>query len=267
MPAARLITRQLIQHISRGNRWRMLWLRARLSPVQAAARTCGNDSRCLPCIGRRRRASLTTSPRPATRLYSRGWTCGGSCIGSSRFTSRPHHSGMKCHICLMRGLRSILGTQTPRIVCRQCYALGLPALFQPEPELSAEFSAYVAEFPAPQPHELVVVEDKDTAAGWVPDAESYLLRTQFYIEFDGVWARTTLSLEHSGACLRELFRPLVALGVLRDLPVGRWTSGIPSVYFTVKAAVGRNRNTAAGEIVIAASGASHLGHAFQLDPC
>lgn len=237
-PAARLLIRQLLGVVARGNAWRLRWLQARLRPVRSATRTHAQERFTMPHVCRTSETSRLDLVPPERREEA---LAGGDMRRYKMYWKLPVHqtSTALWHEAASSAdewLRRYSRFPDEEYCLGAAYAAALPALLQPEPAPApeSEFLAYVSALPSPQPDELVVVEDKDTAAGWLCSVECYLLRTQHYIEFDGVWTRTNLTLEQTGACLRELFKPLVVLGALRDLPLGRWISGIPSVYSTVK---------------------------------
>lgn len=109
-----------------------------------------------------------------------------------------------------------------------------PVLAMPPLRIPEAYRAYAARLPRPRPHQVLVVEDKDTAAAWMCSRAAYANRCEHYFEMGDAWQRTDMTVEQAAAWTRQLHAPLVQEGVLRPTSLDAWRTSLPSAYTIMK---------------------------------
>lgn len=112
--------------------------------------------------------------------------------------------------------------------------VALPALLQAPRIVTPEFRAHCRPLPAPLQHEVAIIEDKDTSAGWLMNREAYQRRSLQCLEREGAWLRTKLSGMEAARRIAASFRD-EALGHFASRCYNRrWLEGLPTLYTTQK---------------------------------
>lgn len=238
--AARLVARGVCKHVARGCPWRYRWLRERLAVVRGAAQTYAGqrfgmsgaarhaDTRALLGIGSEaQRAALSGADLQRVKAY---WKL------------PLYRSAAEQWEQMSATLEGWLERHLPRGLVHICMArrdtvehLAGPMLLSAPPAESDEFRRYVERLPIPTPSEVVIIEDKDQASGWLSSREGYLLRCIHFITHDAAWALTELTPEEAGRYLQAPHEPVVRARLIPTTSLERWTSGVPTLYCTQKA--------------------------------
>lgn len=114
-------------------------------------------------------------------------------------------------------------------------AIARPALGNPTMPCSPAFVEHLQWLPMPSETQVVVIEDKDTASGWLSDLWAYRARAWTFLRRDGAWAEAPLSIPEAGRFIAALFRTPDLHHLVPTYPAARWEAGLPNIYLTMKA--------------------------------
>lgn len=109
-----------------------------------------------------------------------------------------------------------------------------PVLAMPPLRIAEAYRAYATSLACQRPDQVLVVEDKDTAAAWLCNRATYAIRCMLYFEMGDAWKRTDMTVEQAAAWTHQFHAPLVQEGVLRPTSLDAWRTSLPSAYTTMK---------------------------------
>lgn len=233
--ARRALRSRLLDGLARGCRWRRAWVAERVRFVKAPVTTFARGRFGMAEAARTARCS-------ALRAMSPDWAAraarGEDLVRIKMYWKLPMPASparqWRDQLEELHGfVRRLAPAGVPASL--PCEQIAAPFLAQRFVAPDPAFAAYSARLPMPSAEQVLVIEDKDTAAAWLMGRAEYQWRGLRCIESDGAWRPSGMPASRAAALVAAAFRSGELRTALRPVSEQRWLRGLPALYTTQKA--------------------------------